>query len=96
MNRLIKEAPPTKERRTHCTFRRPNPRRRYIKTLALCLSYADAAVVYPGVKHPLRHQLNDLCLAGYLDRYVEEGAGRVYYKTTSKGVSLIEEALKGE
>lgn len=79
---------------TACKFNRPTKGRRYVRTLALCLSYAPAALIYPGVRHPLMRQVRDMCRAGLLERFSKDGDRRYYYKTTAKGVSLLVDALK--
>lgn len=74
-------------------FNRPNVKRRYIKILALCLSYASAKVIYQGVKNPVMHQVRDMCRAGLLDRYTRAGDKAYYYKTTARGYDLLAKAL---
>jgi len=75
-------------------FNSPNKSRRYIKILAMCLTYAPASVIYPNVKNPLMHQVRDLCRAGYLERFKRTGKRKYYYKTTPKGHDLLIKALE--
>lgn len=82
---------------TGCNYTRPTTKKKYIKILSICLSYAGPAVIYPGVKNPLSHQLHDLWKNGYLAKYHRVNDNKhVYYKTTNKGINLIIEALKKE
>lgn len=77
-------------------FNSPTTKRRYVQILALCLVPLPASVIYRGVKHPLMHQVRDMCRAGLLERYEAKGERRYYYRTTIKGISLITEALSAE
>jgi len=77
---------------TNCTFEHPTPKRKYIKILALCLNYAPMSLIYPNTKHPITHQVHDLCRAGYLAKYKK--GNRIYYKTTSAGLDLICRAVR--
>ncbi len=82
---------------TGSNYASPTKNRKYIKILAICLSYASPAVIYPGVKNPLSHQLHDLWKNGYLAKYHRKGNNKnVYYKTTNKGIELIIKALEHE
>lgn len=82
---------------TGSTYEKPTVKRKYIKILLTCMSYASPAVIYPGVKNPLSHQLHDLWKNGYLAKYNRLGNNKnVYYKTTNKGIELIIKALKKE
>lgn len=76
------------------TFTRPNRNRKYIKILALCLSYATASMMYPNTKQPLMHQVRDMCRAGLLERYSRTGSRAYWYKTTPKGQDLLIKALE--
>lgn len=80
-------------RETTCKFNRPNLKRRYIQILALCLSYAPADLIYRGVKNPIMKQVRDMCREGLLNRYKRIGTNKYYYKTTSRGHSLLIKAL---
>jgi hypothetical protein len=75
-------------------FNKPNKNRKYIKILALCLTYAPAKLIYPNTKQPLMHQVRDMCRAGLLERYQRAGDRKYYYKTTSKGADLLIQALE--
>jgi hypothetical protein len=79
---------------TNCKFNKPTPKRKYIKILALCLSFATMSAIYPDVAHPLTHQLHDLWRHGYLNKYKKVGDRHVYYKTTQKGRDLLLTAVK--
>lgn len=76
------------------TFTRPNRNRKYIKILALCLSYATASMMYPNTKQPLMHQVRDMCRHGLLQRYTKKGSRAYYYKTTDLGRQVLLEALE--
>ena len=93
---LWREYPDMVKSETKCKFNRPTPERRYIKILAICLSYATARVIFPNTKQPLMHQVRDLCRAGYLDRFTRGNERRYYYKTTHKGRELLIKAISGE
>ena len=75
-------------------FNKPTLKRRYVKILAMCLTYVPAKVIYRGVKNPLMHQVRDMCRAGLLNRYSKEGDRKYYYKVTNDGIELLMKALK--
>lgn len=79
---------------TASKFNRPSVNRKYIKILALCLTYAPASLIYPNTKQPLMHQVRDMCRAGLLERYTKQGSKAYFYKTTQKGRELLIKALK--
>lgn len=74
---------------TASRFNSPTVDRKYIKILALCLVYAPAKLIYPNTKHPLMHQVRDMCRQGLLNRYTKKGDRKYYYKTTNKGTKLL-------
>jgi hypothetical protein len=74
-------------------FNRPTSKRRYVRILALCLIPLPAKVIFHGVKHPLMHQVRDMCRAGLLNRYKAKGERCYYYQTTPAGFDLIAQAL---
>ena len=78
---------------TGIKFNRPTRDRKYIKILALCLTYASATLIYPNTKHPLMHEVRDMCRAGLLERYSRAGSKKYYYKTTMKGMDLLSKVL---
>ena len=78
---------------TASKFNRPTANRRYIKILALCLTYAPASLIYPNTKYPLMDQVRDMCRAGLLERYTKKGSKAYFYKTTRKGRDLISKVL---
>jgi len=79
---------------TRSKFNRPTRDRRYVKILALCLMYATAGMMYPHTKHPLMHQVRDMCRYGLLQRYRRTGSRAYWYKTTAKGINVLEKALR--
>lgn len=81
------------DRETNCKFNKPTIDRKYIKILALCLSYTPANLIYKGVKNPIQKQLRDMVRAGLLERYTKKGETSYFYRTTSKGQDLIIDAL---
>jgi hypothetical protein len=74
-------------------FNRPTSKRRYVRILALCLIPLPAKVIFPNTKHPLMHQVRDMCRAGLLERYKCEGKPGYYYKTTPAGFDLLAKAV---
>lgn len=74
-------------------FNRPTSKRRYVRILALCLIPLPAKVIFHGVKHPLMHQVRDMCRAGLLDRLKVEGERCYYYRTTHAGFDLLSKAI---
>lgn len=91
---IWREYPDLPKSETGNKFNRPNTNRRYVKILAMCLTYAPASVIFPNTKHPLMHQVRDMCRAGLLERFKRTGDRKYYYKTTSKGRELILKALE--
>lgn len=85
---------------THCKYSKPNRNRKYIKTLVRCLSYATPQFIYSNTKHPLSHELYDLWKNGYVQKFTlpqyinQKRPRRVFYKITSKGLSLVIKALE--
>ena len=79
---------------TNCTFKKPTVNKKYIKIISLCLVPAPTTLIYPGIKHPISHQLHDLWVNGYLDKLRVAGDRKNYYKATVKGVGLILEAVE--
>lgn len=79
---------------TASKFNRPTMKRKYVKILALCLTYAPASLIYPNTKQPLMHQVRDMCRVGLLERYTRKGSKAYFYKTTQKGRDLLFETLK--
>ena len=79
---------------TASKFNRPTVNRRYIKILALCLTYAPASLIYPNTKQPLMDQVRDMCRAGLLERYTKKGSKAYFYKTTCKGQDLLFKTLR--
>ena len=78
---------------TGSKFNRTNKNTKYIKILALCLTYAPASLIYPNTKQPLMDQVRDMCRAGLLERYTKAGSRAYFYKTTQKGRDLISKVL---
>ena len=79
---------------TKSTFTKPTRDRKYVKILALCLTYAPAKLMYPNTTQPLMHQVRDMCRHGLLQRYTKEGSRAYYYKTTDLGRQVLLEALE--
>ena len=74
---------------TKSTFTRGTRNRKFVKILALCLTYAPAKLMYPNTKYPLMQQVRDMCRHGLLERYKRCGDRKYYYKTTKKGQDLL-------
>ena len=74
-------------------FNKPTNKRRYVRILALCLIPLPAKVIFPKVKHPLMHQVRDMCRAGLLNRLKVEGERCYYYQTTPAGFDLLAKAI---
>jgi hypothetical protein len=74
---------------TKSTFTKGTRDSRFVKTLALCLTYAPAKLIYRNTNNPLMHQVRDMCRHGLLERYKRAGDRKYYYKTTSKGQDLL-------
>lgn len=85
---------------THCKYNKPNKNRKYIKTLSRCLTYAPTNFIYSNIKCPVSYELYDLWKNGYVKKYTlpqylkGRRPHRVFYKITSKGLSLVNKALE--
>ena len=79
---------------TASKFNMPNRDRKYIKILALCLTYATARMMYPHTEHAEMAQVRDMCRHGLLERYKRAGSRAYWYKTTPKGYDLLVKALE--
>ena len=91
---LPKLWPEFRKAETNTKFNKPSRERRYIKILALCLTYAPAKLMFPNTKNPLMHMVRDMCRAGLLDRYTRRGDRKFYYKTTHKGQDFLIKTLE--
>lgn len=79
---------------TNSTFTRGTRDSKFVKILALCLTYAPAKLMYPNTKNPLMHQVRDMCRHGLLERYQRAGDKKYYYKTTQAGRDLLFSIIK--
>ncbi len=80
---------------TEATFTRINKKRMFVKILVKCLDFQTSRTLYPNTRYPLMHQVRDMCRAGLLDRYIntDDKRHRYYYKTTKRGLDVIQKAF---
>jgi len=87
------------------TCKRASKDKHYVKVLAACRAkHMTMKEIYPGVEHPLSHEVASLCQLGLLQRYgtpkymkefkfhdgtTDVRPTRVWYKTTAKGRKLL-------
>lgn len=76
---------------TNIKFNKPNKNRTYIKVLEKCKDYKTARMLFPNTSHALMHMERDMCRAGLLQRYAKNGSRAYWYKTTDKGLKLLEQ-----
>jgi len=79
---------------TPAKFNRPTKDCKYVKILALCLTYATAKMMFPHTEHAIMHMERDMCRHGLLQRYTRKGSRAYWYKTTAKGLKVLEKALR--